>query len=1198
MSEEQPPKAAADEGAVAVEAGEVSGTQVMSSSRGLEEAEAEPQPPVEDDEESEEEVFQMPAGWVAPAVGAQAVGAAEDTEQEDTEDEKDEEAAAGGGDRDQVESGTAAAAAAAPPPAPAPTTTSSSSAAAASTTSTAGPVVASGPASPPGTQILNLPPGFVVPAGHTLALLPDGQLGLVPAAGVSGGDQAGAAASINDKASLSVSVRPPSAPTITGAEGTSTTATTTVEVETDRRNVVADEDSAAAAKTANQEPETESAGQLGNQKAEQAPEDAAAGPIIAAEHRMVEACAADDHPSPDELDDEDSDEDEDDGDGSLAGQGSNNGGSGAGGNNAALVLSEDDAGALDVSLRLLTQFPRRALDHTTWPPPLLKCAKVLRPNPFDDPRAEKMMTRTKWRRGTPGGQKASNFSLVEVHKKLWEEGVREIPATDKGETLVTKVLQKHPVVYFLRKQDQSLQDKLKLLMSLLQEEGKKLYQPKQLISAMWVTLKPEEQAHVTKNLPDLAKYANVMKRPREDDGGGPNPKRGRGTPQQQPLVKGGKVTQPVPPLGGFTTSAGAASGSTKAKMPTPPSAVTAPPLQTRMPIIPPQKQQVPVPTVAGGATKMPLPPPAVGGHQQLHGAPATASSTTPASGRGGTSSMTPNSTAMAPLSSVQNLQRTGTTPSSTNQQQGGSSSSTAATASGKNINTNSASFVVSDDAVTTLRVSNLPVGVKAKELGVLFQNYSVLGVNIKKSKKGDRYVGFVRVANRGQAKLAIDAKPPMEFKELVLKLSIDEEQTRTAQINLLAPEGGATKSSPGAGVERISLAAPADAASAREKLEKEVWVPRVSYEGGVMGVQMSRLKLDYGQLMQWCAWVPKVLTELEKHHKGRLTNVHLDFSHNQINDQGLSLLLEIFRKHHVHIADLSLGHNLLTDQAMRSLGEYIGRTQLPMRSLELEGNRFTHKGILYLARKVKNAPSNAYPRFDPASLKYASFRLAVRGNEGLETNELFASFASNDVSHCQTEQEAKAKTLSACPLFYLPGLNTNTDQSLGAPAIGGSAARPGVDEEVQNALGPAMMATVFGGSRAADPAGVFPPSAGKPSMPSHVGQHQNQMAAAAWSSGQHSKGGVAPGPYHPGYHNPYAVSGAQQGLPAAAAPTHSYHGGAGVAPSHGWVGGYHGAVGNQMNGAGGGKKGAYGSAKGRQHHHPGTTGKGLLGKKY
>lgn len=47
-------------------------------------------------------------------------------------------------------------------------------------------------------------------------------------------------------------------------------------------------------------------------------------------------------------------------------------------------------------------------------------------------------------------------------------------------------------------------------MSLLQEEGKKLYQPKQLISAMWVTLKPEEQAHVTKNLPDLAKYANVV----------------------------------------------------------------------------------------------------------------------------------------------------------------------------------------------------------------------------------------------------------------------------------------------------------------------------------------------------------------------------------------------------------------------------------------------------------------------------------------------------------------------------------------------------------------------------------------------------------------------------------------------------------------------------------------------------------------
>lgn len=52
-----------------------------------------------------------------------------------------------------------------------------------------------------------------------------------------------------------------------------------------------------------------------------------------------------------------------------------------------------------------------------------------------------------------------------------------------------------------------------------------------------------------------------------------------------------------------------------------------------------------------------------------------------------------------------------------------------------------------------LRIINLPGGeaVKAIDIGKAYDKHTVLGVSIKKSRKGEKYIGFVRFATVAQA---------------------------------------------------------------------------------------------------------------------------------------------------------------------------------------------------------------------------------------------------------------------------------------------------------------------------------------------------------------------------------------------------------------------------------------------------------------
>ncbi|CAD7956879.1 unnamed protein product [Amoebophrya sp. A25] len=783
------------------------------------------------------------------------------------------------------------------------------------------------------------------------------------------------------------------------------------------------------------------------------------------------------------LDDDDDDEDDEDEE-----------------NENPITLQADDEAELDTTVQPYSQFPRRAA--AAWPPPVLKSAKVMRVNPFDEPRAEKMEFLGRWRvvsqseaegeydplaevpasKSSPSSARPQyqkdaaasspttasgikmninskinssrpgpQFSSVSVHDRkgpFFNNSVRDIPSGDKGmETMTARIESQFPAIRFLKLS--TLQEKLKLLMTLLQE---KKVQPKLLITALWGTLKSDEQTHVAKNLPDLAKYATVKPRPRKREQASPP----GGAEPASKLQK----TASTGPLGATAAS---------------------------------------VKNIGGGA----------------------------ATSGGATSS-------------------TGAFPNGIKQGQGGSSPSGApqakAGAAAKAASSAATTFVVSDQAVTALRVSNLPVGVKAQELGSVFHNYQVLGVNIKKSKKGDRYVGFVRVGNRAQATLA--TKTEIKFRDLVLKIAIDEDQTRIAQMQKQqAP--GAPVGSPVTGVAKAAPppSPPAGRPQFKDKRTRdvEVWADRVRYDGGMLTVQMSELGIDDSVLAEWCAWFPKRLADLEKLHKGNIKMAELDFSNNKIKDDGLAALVGLFRKHEVSIKNLSMGQNELTDQSLRALGEYILANSETLAVLSLEKNHFTSRGLVYLARKVKM--SNFYPKLDKTFFKYQSLCIEVQGNGGLDTNELFALLAESDISYCQLEREAKNGTKRACPLLYLPGLNF------------------GVDDDVSSALGPEMLATVFGKEAAAGGPPGIPPTMPPP------------PAVSASSSGGTS--------VHGSGNSTHGTGGGHNG---------SNHGGAGSSSG----GGYHGSHNSYNNASSGGA--GEGSSSGRGESSWGKgSGKGTYG---
>ncbi|CAD7940916.1 unnamed protein product [Amoebophrya sp. A120] len=795
------------------------------------------------------------------------------------------------------------------------------------------------------------------------------------------------------------------------------------------------------------------------------------------------------------------------------------------------AVFDDDTGELHSSVAQLTQFPRRCLADLTWPPPQLKCAKVLRPNPFDDSRAGEMTAQGHWRvvideqdhlknkpntAAADGQQYATNFVAFYLHRRLFGEDVKEIPgaadgvATTSGTTststagtataskgsennktgsattsssatasssgttagtttasssssagapdeasltISAKLQEQYPVIHFLKRGSQTLQEKLKLLMSLLHDNNKnRRREPKELIEALWYTLSPEEQQHVHKNLPDLAKYAKVAKRPR-------------------PAAEAGTADQQLHPAKLQRVSPGGRSG-----------------------------------VGGGGANKA---------------APGSIAASSSAIRPGTTSTSTATAGGLQQVGPSRTAGVLGAPPPP------------AATAKAAALSTNKteqqivddANFVVTDDGVTTLRVMNLPVGVKAQELGQVFQSYSVLGVNVKKSKKNDRYVGFVRVANRPQAKLAIEAMEAkkLKFGDILLNIAIDEAQTRVAQQAVEAQRKQAESAA--SGLSNVS----------KEEIQKKVWVPRVTFSNRVLGIQMSRLKLTDQGLAEWCQWVPKVLTELEKHNRGKLANAVLDFSHNQLTDAGVGQLVEMLKKQRVHVADLSLGHNLLTDQSMRSLGELVTSQTDPMHKLGLESNTFTAKGILYLSRKLKNNTNSSYPRFDQTTLKYVSFQLSVRGNENLDANELLALLAQNDIAQCQKLQEGRGSTSLNCPMLYLPGLTSvevlGSEMPTRSKAAGPALMHPNVDEDVSRALGPEMMATVFG---KAPPAKASAHPAGWQMDPWRKGGG-GAHPSAGFGHGHHAYhggyGGAHPqGAY--GLHHPGAYKGAG-GHPAA-----------------------------------------------------------------
>lgn len=169
-------------------------------------------------------------------------------------------------------------------------------------------------------------------------------------------------------------------------------------------------------------------------------------------------------------------------------------------------------------------------------------------------------------------------------------------------------------------------------------------------------------------------------------------------------------------------------------------------------------------------------------------------------------------------------------------------------------------------------------------------------------------------------------------------------------------------------------------------------MPRVSFQKGTLAVQMSRLRMTNDHLRDWCEWIPRVLTELITQTgtrrdvcvnvpndnicvrpflrrltlfrilTGKLKNTQLDFSHNFITDAGLQMIMQVFIKHEIHVADLNLNDNQLTDACLRDIGEYVTRFEQPISVLGLEGNKFTTKGIIFLACKIKGHPG--YPRYD------------------------------------------------------------------------------------------------------------------------------------------------------------------------------------------------------------------------------------------